>query len=141
MEKICTLIKFPNEKRVNIKAYYLTKEAYNWWSTVKDRLVGLEFTWSKFLNELRAKFDLITIQQQKEKKFTELRMTGNTTVMQYASKFSELSRFVPEFLASERMKMRRFDEGLAFYIHNQLEMASLSIPIMSFMSVQLNLNE
>jgi len=50
----------------------------------------------------------------------ELKMSGNMTVMQYASKFTELPRFVLDFLASKRLKMRRFDEGLAFYIRNQL---------------------
>jgi len=50
----------------------------------------------------------------------ELKMSGTITVMQYASKFIELSRFLPEFISSERLKMRRFEEGLAFYIRNQL---------------------
>ena len=47
-------------------------------------------------------------------------MNDSMTVVQHASKFTELSQFVPEFVASERMKMRRFEEGLAFYIRNQL---------------------
>ena len=42
------------------------------------------------------------------------------TVMQYANKFTELSQFVFDFVAIERMKMRRFYEGLAFYICHQL---------------------
>ena len=46
----------------------------------------------------------------------ELKMSGAMTVMEYASKFTELSRFVPEFVSSERLKMRGFEEGLAFYI-------------------------
>jgi len=37
-------------------------------------------------------------------------MIGGMIVMQYASKFAELSRFLPEFVSSERMKMKRFDE-------------------------------
>ena len=47
-------------------------------------------------------------------------MTGNMTIIQYASKFTELSRFASDFAAFEWMKMRRFEEGLAFYIRNQL---------------------
>ena len=47
-------------------------------------------------------------------------MSGNMTVMQYASRFTELSKFVPEFVSSEKLKMRRFEESLAFYIRNQL---------------------
>jgi len=50
----------------------------------------------------------------------ELKMSGTMTVIQYVSKFTELSRFIPEFVSSERLKMRRFEEGLAFYIRNQL---------------------
>jgi len=60
---------------------------------------------------LRAKFYLVTIQQQKEKEFNELMMTGNMTIMQCASKYTELSIFVPKFIAFKRMKMRRFDNG------------------------------
>ena len=50
----------------------------------------------------------------------ELKISGTMTVMQYASKFTELSKFVLEFVLSERLKMRRFEEGLPFYIQNQL---------------------
>jgi len=41
-------------------------------------------------------------------------------VMQYTSKFTELFKFVPKFVSSERLKMRRFEEDLACYIRNQL---------------------
>jgi len=50
----------------------------------------------------------------------ELKIIGNMTVMQYVSKFAELSRFAPDFVTSERMKIRRLEEGLVFYIRNQL---------------------
>jgi len=42
------------------------------------------------------------------------------TIMQYISKFTKLSWFIPNFVATNRMKMRRFEEGLAFYICHQL---------------------
>jgi len=42
------------------------------------------------------------------------------TVLQYAGKFTELSRLVLEFVSLERLKVRRFEEGLAFYMCNQL---------------------
>jgi len=35
-------------------------------------------------------------------------------IMQYANKLTELSKFIPAFVAFEGMKMRGFDEGLAF---------------------------
>jgi len=114
------VVEVPKGKRVNIGTYYLTGEANIWWNTVKDKVVGPEFTRNKFLSKLREKFYPVVVQRQKEKEFMELKMSGTMTVMQYARKFTELSRFVPEFVSSERLKMRRFEEGLAFYIRNQL---------------------
>jgi len=116
MEKIFTVVDVPKEKKVNIGIYYLSGEADIRWNTVKGRLVWPEFTWSKFVDELRIKFYPVIVQRQKEKEFMELKMSGNMTVMQYTSKFKELSRFVPEFVSYERLKMRRFKEDLAFYI-------------------------
>ena len=60
------------------------------------------------------------VHKQKEKEFIELKMSANLRVMQYASKFTELFRFVPKFVSSKRLKMSRFEEGLAFYIRSQL---------------------
>ena len=120
MEKIFTVVEVPEEKKVNILTFYLVDEADIWWSTVKDKLQRLELTWAKFLQELRTKFYPITVQQQKEKEFMELKMRGNMIVLQYAHKLTELSRFGPDFVVTEKLKMRRFEEGLAFYFRNQL---------------------
>jgi len=53
MEKIFIVVEVPEEKKVNIGTYYLTGEDDIWWNTIKSRLIGPEFTWSKFLDELR----------------------------------------------------------------------------------------
>jgi len=120
MEKIFIVVEVPEGEKVNIGTYYLTGEVDILWNIMKDKLIGPEFTWYKFLSKLRIKFYPIVLQRQKEKEFIELKMSSTMTLMQYASKFTELSRFVPEFISSERLKMRRFEEGLAFYIRNQL---------------------
>jgi len=88
MEKIFTVVEVPEEKKANIGMHYLSDEAGICWNTVKCRLVGPEFTWSKFLDELRGKFHPIMVQRQKEKEFMELKVSGNMTVMQYTSKFT-----------------------------------------------------
>ena len=75
------MAKVLEEKKVNMGTYYLTGEADIWWNTVKDKLVGPEFTWNKFLSELREKFYPLVAQRQKEKEFMELKMSGTMTVM------------------------------------------------------------
>jgi len=67
------VVEVPEEKKVNIGTYYFTGEADIWWNTAKDRLVGPEFTWSKFLGELREKFYPVVTQRQKAKEFMELK--------------------------------------------------------------------
>jgi len=62
-EKIFIVVEVLEEKKVNIRTYYLTGKVDIWWNTVKDKLVGLEFTWSKFLSELRAKFYPVVVQR------------------------------------------------------------------------------
>ena len=51
IEKIFIVVEVPEEKKVNNGTYDLSGEADIWWNTVKSSLVGLEFTWSKFVNE------------------------------------------------------------------------------------------
>jgi len=63
MEKIFIVVEVPEEKKVNIGMYYLTGEADIWWNTVKDKLVWPEFTWSKFLGELREKCYPVVVQR------------------------------------------------------------------------------
>ena len=116
MEKIFAVVEVPEEKKVNTLTYYLSSQADIRWNTTKGRLIGPEFTWSKLLGEFWAKFYSVVVQRQKEKEFMELKMSGNMTVMWYASKFTKLSRFVPKFVLTERLKMMRFAGGLAFYI-------------------------
>jgi len=40
------------DKKVNIEIFYLTSETNIWWNTVKNRLLGHDFTWSRFVEEL-----------------------------------------------------------------------------------------
>jgi len=75
IKKIFGVVEVPEEKKVTIGIFYLTREVDMWWNTVKDKLTEFELTWSKFLGELRANFNPITIQRQKEKEFLKLRMT------------------------------------------------------------------
>jgi len=76
-----TVIEVPEEKKMNIGAYYFSSEANIWWNTMKDKLLGPDFTWSKFLAEFRAKFYPAAVQRQKEKEFMDLKMSGSMSMM------------------------------------------------------------
>jgi len=63
IEKIFIIVEDLEEKKMNIGMFYLTVEADIWWNTVKDRLLGPNLTWNRFLEELRAKFYLVVVQR------------------------------------------------------------------------------
>jgi len=62
-------------------------------------------------------FYVSTKAQQRE--FLTLRY-DNLPVIEYASRFVELSRFVLEYVATECMMMLSFEEGLTLNIRNKL---------------------
>ena len=46
------VVEVPRDKKVNIKIFYLSGETDIWWNTVKNRLLGPDFTWGRFVEEL-----------------------------------------------------------------------------------------
>ncbi|XP_057251745.1 uncharacterized protein LOC130591827 [Beta vulgaris subsp. vulgaris] len=69
------------------------------------------FDWEMFLVKLRERFYPPAVQRKKESEFLFLRQQ-TMSVVEYAVKFMELSRFVPELVSTENFKMTRFFEGL-----------------------------
>ena len=48
------------------------------------------------------------------------------SVAEYEAKFTELSRFVPEFVSTEEKKARRFQQGLKPWIQNRVAILELT---------------
>jgi len=65
IEKIFIIVDVLEDKKVNIRIFYLIEDIDFWWSAVKDGLLRPYFTWSTFLEELK--------------------MSGSMTVMQHAT--------------------------------------------------------
>ena len=51
------------------------------------------------------------VKRAKEQKFLRLKQ-GQMSVVEYATKFNELSRFAPNQVATEELKMDHFEKGL-----------------------------
>ena len=60
------------------------------------------FGWAQFKELIRNHFYPIFLQKAKEKEFLELEQ-WRMSVVQYASKFTELSRFALAYVASETL--------------------------------------
>ncbi|RVW73465.1 Transposon Ty3-G Gag-Pol polyprotein [Vitis vinifera] len=53
--------------------------------------------------------------------------TGDLTVAQYEAKFTELSRFAPQLIATEEEKTLKFQDGLKPYLKNKISILKLSV--------------
>ena len=57
-----------------------------------------------------GKYFSATVRHAKAQEFLELRQ-GTMTVMEYMAKFTELTRFVDDYVATDMAKVRRFENG------------------------------
>ena len=105
----------------------LNKEADHWWRMTKRLLEDQEpIVWSQFREAFYKKYFPDSIRQQKVGKFVHLEQ-GDLTVAQYEAKFTELSRFAPQLIATEEEKTLKFQDGLKPYMKNKISILKLSI--------------
>lgn len=95
--------------------HMLAEEAEYWWENSRERLefVGTEITWGNFKINFFEKYLWADVRNKKQIEFLKLKQ-GNMTIMDYAAKFKELSRFFPHYnvLGDEGSKRIKFESGL-----------------------------
>ena len=60
-----------------------------------------------------------TARHAKAQEFLELKQ-GTTTVIEYVARFTELARFVDDYVATDMAKVRRFENGLKLSIRGRI---------------------
>ena len=87
---------------MKIASFYLEGTTKRW-KTVKAERDDIELTWEELLVRLRTRFYPISLQWRKESEFLMLTQ-GKMIVLEYSTRFMELSRFTPDFVVNHRMK-------------------------------------
>lgn len=67
--------------------------------------------WERFTQLFLEKYFIKYMKNQMELKFLELKQ-NNLLEVEYKAKFTELSRFVLEFVNTDEKRARRFQQGL-----------------------------
>jgi len=111
MEKLFDALQCPAEWKVGFAVFYLKDKPDLWWATVRERQHKPGFGWGDFKEIIKDHFYPTSLQKAKGNEFIQLRQ-GNMSVLEYASKFMELSRFAQAFVAEERLKMNWFEARL-----------------------------
>ena len=75
-------------------------------------------TWVKFHGLFMSKYFPATARHAKAQEFLELRQ-GTMTVMEYMARFTELTRFGDDYVATDMAKVRRFENGLKLSIRGK----------------------
>ena len=131
VEKVLEAMKITSDTtRIRLAAFQLEGEAqvrWNWAKTFRD----LEaMTWGEFNDLYMGKYFPDTTHHGKAQKFLELKQ-GTMTVIEYVARFTELARFADDYVATDMAKVRRFENGLKFFIRGRI--VELRLQDMDFM--------
>ena len=72
-------------------------------------------TWEEFRDLFMCKYFPASARHAKAREFLELKQ-GTMTMLEYVAKFTELSRFVDDYVATDMAKVRKFNDGLKLSI-------------------------
>ncbi|XP_070034688.1 uncharacterized protein [Nicotiana tomentosiformis] len=95
--------------------FQLSGPAYQWWWAYEEGSpadVAL-LTWARFSEIFLREFVTHTLQDAWRAEFAQLRQ-GTMTVLEYAVRFSELSKHAPALVSTVKERVRRFIEGLNY---------------------------
>ncbi|XP_074337097.1 uncharacterized protein LOC141674275 [Apium graveolens] len=110
LEKAFALTNVGDNQKVEYATYFLKGESNYWWESAKSLEAAEVITWYRFKRMFLDKYFPRYMQTQMEMKFFELKQ-DNMTVGEYEKKFTELSRFMREYVDSEEKRAKRFQQG------------------------------
>ncbi|XP_058185737.1 uncharacterized protein LOC131302964 [Rhododendron vialii] len=97
--------------RVALATYQLKGEARYWWDLMEATRAIATMTFAEFETLFLDKYFPMPLRLAKEQELLNLKQ-GTMTIIQYAAKFKELSRYAQTTIATEDKKARRFEWGL-----------------------------
>ena len=119
MKRILVGLDIPEERRVSLAAYMFVDKVDFWWESMKRVYDTEVMTWEEFERIFLGKYFGKVAKHTKRMKFEHL-IQGTMSVLEYESRFSELSRFALGMISEEGEKTRRFQQGLRLAIRNRL---------------------
>ena len=105
--------------RIRLAAFHLEGEAQVWWSWAKTSRDLEAMTWGEFQELFMGKYFSDTTRHAKAQDFLELKQ-GTMTVMEYMARFTELARFVDDYVATYMAKVSRSENGLKLSIRGRI---------------------
>ena len=105
--------------RIRLATFQLEGESQVWWDWVKTSRIREAMTWGEFRELFMDKFSPALARHAKAQEFLELKQ-GSMIVLEYVAKFTELSCFGDDFMATDMAKVRKFEDGLKLSIRGKI---------------------
>ncbi|KAL8147195.1 hypothetical protein AgCh_004789 [Apium graveolens] len=125
IEKSFEILGVEERHKTIFTSYMLKGEANYWWESKRNLETDVVIPWDRFTRLFLDKYFPRFMETQMKIRFLELKR-DKMTVAEYEAKFTELSRFVPEFVNTEEKKARRFLLGLKQWIQNRVAVLELA---------------
>ena len=117
IEKVLEAMKITSDAtQIRLAAFQLEGEAQVWWKWARTSRDLEAMTWAEFQELFMGKY---IPEIAKAQEFLELKQ-GARTVMDYVTRFTELARFVDDYVATNLTKVRRFENGLKLSIRARI---------------------
>ena len=97
-----------NMAKIRLAAFQLEGESQVWWDWIETSRDLEAMTWVEFHGLFMSKYFSITTGHAKAQEFLELKQ-GTITMMEYVAKFTKLARFGDDYVATDMVKVRRFE--------------------------------
>ena len=105
--------------RIRLAAFHLEGEAQVWWNWAKTSRDLEAMTWAEVQELFMGKYFLDTTKHAKAQEFLELKQ-GMMTVMDFVTRFTELTCFADDYVATDMAEVRRFENGLKLSIRGRI---------------------
>ena len=105
--------------RIRLAAFQLEGEAQVWWRWARTSRDLEVMTWAEFQELFMGKYFPETARHAKAQEFLELKQ-GAMIVMDYVARFIELARFTDDYVVTDMVKVRRFENGMKLSIRDRI---------------------
>jgi hypothetical protein len=118
IEKKLQVVQCNNREKVLFGFHQLVGPAADWWDAyVEAHEEPKSINWQKFKNSFRSHHVPLRVMKLKKKEFKDLKQ-GSMTVSEYVTRFTQLSRYAPDNVDTNKKKQDWFfndlNDGLAY---------------------------
>ncbi|MQL67816.1 hypothetical protein Taro_000118 [Colocasia esculenta] len=111
IERIFRVMQCADGDKLLLSTFQLERDARAWWESVEATRADAQFTWAEFKEHFNSKYFSERIQERKASEFAALKQR-HLTIAEYEAQFSRLACYANHLVNTEKMKARKFLNGL-----------------------------